>query len=235
MVESIVWFAVGATVFFSASVGFAAFAVINGVLGSRYYALPVLDTLIAGSAYVVLTASAAGLLPELLTIPAIRTGDWILSTPIIAYYVALVAGVAPRVRYMIIAVDVGMILTGFIATVTSGLLRGVFFVVAMAFFLVLVYLFTQTVASAAREGSAPLGTEGLFKSLRDLTVLVWSVYPIVWILENVLGVLQAADASFVFLVMDLTAKVGFMAIVFSRQYALDTLRRTDNEGALAAD
>jgi sensory rhodopsin len=236
MVESIVWFGIGAGVFFLATFAFLVFSVVNGVGSSPYYLLPPLDTAVAGTAYVVLTLVAAGSLPDIVGVELVRHLDWVISTPIIAYYLALVAGASARTRLLIVAADVAMILINFVSvTFLDGIFQWIGFGIATIPFIGFIYLLTNTLDEAATRRLGPSGSEGLFRSLRDLTVFVWAIYPLVWLLGPGLGVVLPNDVNFLFMFLDLTAKVGFMGIIFTRQYALDTLRRSEGEGALAAD
>jgi bacteriorhodopsin len=233
MALSQLWFGIGTALFAIATLAFLAFALLNDAPPTQYYLLPPLDTAIAGSAYLGMTLSAIGVLP--VEVPIIRHLDWVLSTAVIVYYLGLVAGASMRARLILVVVDMSMIVLGVIAATLAGPLRWIPFAVSCVLLGVLVYMLTNTISDAAQENLTSLGTGSLFKSLRDLTVLIWLIYPVVWFLGIGLGLMTRADQNFVFMLLDITAKIGFMGIIVTRLYAVDTLRRTRGEGTLAAD
>lgn len=235
MIDSLVWLSIGAGVFWVASLGFLLLSVSDGLAGSRYYALPPLVSATAGTTYLVMALMTAEIVPQVVSVELVRHVDWLISTPLLVYYLALVAGADARTTALLVVVDAVMILLGVGGTLLGGVYRFVGLGLGVVPFIFLVYLLTNTVNQAARERLGLSDARGLFESLRDLTVGVWSFYPLVWLLGPVLGVLVPSDVNFVFLLLDLTTKVGVMGIVFTRQNAMDTVCRTEGEGALAAD
>jgi len=233
MIGSAIWFGIAAGIFFLAAFGYVVFTALRGRLTSPYYFLPPIHAAIAGTAYVGMTLVAAGVLPDVLDVSYFRYADWSLSTPIITYYLAMLADVDLEIRAVAVAANVGMIATGFLASVTASPLKWGFFAVASLLFLVLLYVYVSTFGDAIRRN--PRSSRSVFLSLRDLTVIVWSVYPIAFLLgPNGFGLLLPSDHNFVIAFLDLTAKVGFMAVLVVRQYELNTFVGADTTASRAS-
>lgn len=222
MVATEIWFGAALVIFLSAIVTFVGFALTRGDIGSPYYFLPPLHALIAGIAYVGMTLAALDVLGGgPLDIELFRYADWSLSTPIITYYLSMLAGAQTRSRIGAVLANVLMIWTGYASIVLASPVRWVFFGLSMIFFVALIYLYLRTFTRAIN--SNPDVSKRLFLSLRDLTVIIWTLYPLVYLLgPNGFEVLLVADHHFVVVFLDLSAKVGFMALMLIRQYQLDT-------------
>ncbi|WP_299264567.1 bacteriorhodopsin [Halorientalis sp.] len=220
MVGSAVWFGIGASIFFISIVFFVWFAARRGTLRSPFYYLPPVHAAVAGTAYLGMTAAALGLLPGIVDIELLRFADWMISTPIITYYIGLLADVDSSTRSVAVGMNVLMIALGYLFIVLSGPLQWIAFSASLLLFVGLVYLFVRTFGQASVGASRT--ARSLFISTRDLTVTVWSIYPLIYLLGPLgAGVLQAADLDFTVVVLDLTAKVGLMSIILLRQYELN--------------
>lgn len=234
MVDAAVWFGIGAAVFFLAVATFVAFGATRGDLTSPYYFVPPLHALIAGIAYVMMTLVSLGtfgsVVPEDIGISAFRYADWSLSTPLITYYLSMLAGVPTRTRVLAVVANVAVIWIGFGSLLVPGLLQWALFGVAALAFLGLLYLYLSTFSRAIEDN--PESSRSLFTSLRDLTVGIWTLYPVVYVLgPHGVGVLQVADHHFVVVALDITAKVGLMTVMLVRQYELNTFVSTDTTAA----
>jgi bacteriorhodopsin len=126
-----------------------------------------------------------------------------------------------------------MIGTGALATLTgdgSGIVgtaavsvevqRLIWWGVSTAFLLVLLYLLFGSLTDKA----AALGGEATskFKTLRNLIVVIWLVYPVWWLVGTEgLSAIGLGIETAGFAVLDLTAKIGFGIILLSSREALD--------------
>jgi len=71
--------------------------------------------------------------------------------------------------------------------------------------------------------AATASVRSLFQSLRDLTVVTWSLYPVVYFLGPLgAGIIQVPDLNFLVAVLDTIAKVGFMSILLVRYNSVET-------------
>lgn len=230
MVTSSLWFGFGAAIFLVAVATFVGFGLTRGDWKSPYYFLPPIHALIAGIAYIGMALASLGMLPVAVDVTVFRYADWTLSTPIITYYLAMLAGTRIRTRIAAVAANVLMVLTGYVAAVTTGTGKWIFFALASLFFVGLLYFYLSTFDRAIGEN--PETSQALFRSLRDLTVSVWSLYPIVFLLgPNGVGLLQVADHDLTIVFLDLTAKVGFMGLMLVRQYQLNTFLSAETTAA----
>ena len=230
MVEIAIYFGAAAAIFVLAVIGFLAFAITRGELLSRYYLLPPIHAVIAGTAYVGMALAALELLPSVIDIELLRYADWSLSTPIITYYLAMLAGVKRRTRALAVIVNVVMIWLGYASILASGATQWALFAVSGGMFVGLVALYIRTFSQSISAN--PEVSAGLFKSLRDLTIIIWALYPIAAALgPNGFGLLLRADHHLVVVLLDLTAKVGFMSLIVVRQYQLNTFLPTDTTAA----
>jgi bacteriorhodopsin len=160
-----------------------------------------------------------------------RYTDWFFTTPLLLLDLGLLAGASRNELATLVGLDVAMIGTGAIATLTGDGIatfsvlgteasRLVWWGVSTGFLLVLLYfLFGSLTEKAGQLGGA---ARSKFTTLRNLIVVIWLVYPVWWIVGteglNVIG-LGAETAGF--MVLDLVAKVGFGIILLSSREALD--------------
>jgi len=221
MAQEIVWYGAGAGTFFVSAVVFVWFAATRGSLGSSFYYLPPIHASVAGTAYAAMALTAGGQLGAPFDVTLLRFADWIVSTPIITYYLARLAGVGARTRWLAVGANVAMIGVGYGFVSFSGSLRWAAFAVSSLVFLGLVYLYVKTFDRAIRSATSTV--RSLFLSLRDLTVVTWSLYPVVYFLGPVgIGIVQTPDLNFLVAVLDTVAKVGFMTILLVRYNSMDT-------------
>lgn len=221
MVEPVIWFGIGASLFFTASVFFVLFAIQNGSIRSSFYYLPPVVATIAGAAYVGMFAVESGTVTAPVDVELLRFADWMVTTPLLTYYLGRLAGVERSIRLAAVVTNVVMIGFGYAFVILSGTIQWVAFAASMICFVALVYLFVQTFGRALIGSSRT--SRSLFISLRDLTVATWSVYPIVYFLGPVgVGIIQPVDVSFLIATLDVVAKAGFMSIILFRQYTLNT-------------
>jgi len=109
---------------------------------------------------------------------------------------------------------------GIAAVVTAGTLSWGLFAVASAAYAVLVYgLLVLLPRSASAEGDR---VRAVFGTLRNITVVLWTLYPVVWLLAPTgLGLLTPATEMLVFVYLDIVSKVGFVAVAVAGADALD--------------
>lgn len=150
--------------------------------------------------------------------------DWLITTPLLLVDLALLALIDWRRNTSLVAtlivLDVVMILTGLLAgSRTSGFGRGFWFLVSTAAMIYLLYLVYTQLFSAATNQSAAVNS--LFGTLALLTVVLWSLYPVVWLIGtegfNAIG---SGFEVFLFLILDFLAKIGFGFLLLTNRQAL---------------
>jgi bacteriorhodopsin len=170
------------------------------------------------------TVTVAG---EELPIYWARYTDWFFTTPLLLIDLGLLAGANRQQLATLVGLDMLMIGTGAVATLTGGTAaisvgaaRVVWWGVSTAFLLVLLYYLFGTLSQKARELSPE--TASTFNTLRNAIVVLWAVYPVWWIVGTEgLGVIGLGIETLGFMVLDVTAKIGFGIILLSSREALD--------------
>ncbi|WP_136688262.1 bacteriorhodopsin [Halorhabdus amylolytica] len=157
-----------------------------------------------------------------------RYTDWVLTTPLLLYDIALLAGADRNTTGTLIGLDVLMILTGAVATLTFsgaagmgvGGVRILWWGVSTGFLLVLLYFLFSSLTARAAELSPD--TRSTFKLLRNMIAVLWLVYPVWWIVGTEgLGVIGIGPETAGFAVLDVTAKVIFGIILLRSHNVLD--------------
>jgi halorhodopsin len=140
---------------------------------------------------------------------------WTLSTPMILLALGLLADVDVADLFVVIAADVGMCVTGLAAALitSSHALRWAFYAVSCAFFVVVLYALLAEWPDDARAA----GTDGIFSTLRGLTVVLWLGYPIVWAvgIEGLALVDSVALTSWGYSILDIGAKYALAYLLLS--------------------
>jgi bacteriorhodopsin len=202
----------------------------------EFYIITIFVTAIAAAMYFAMatgfgvTEVAVG--DEALTIYWARYADWIFTTPLLLLDLALLAGADRNTIATLIGLDVFMIGTGTIATfaATPGT-RIAWWGISTGALLVLLYVLVGTLSEKARTQSPEVAS--LFGTLRNLLIVLWLLYPVVWILgtEGTFGILPLYWETAAFMVLDLSAKVGF-GVLLLRSHAV--LERAVTPTAAAA-
>ncbi|MGQ3328487.1 MULTISPECIES: bacteriorhodopsin [Halorubrum] len=156
-----------------------------------------------------------------------RYTDWLFTTPLLLIDLGLLAGATRNQLASLVGLDVLMIATGAIATLSTsaavlsaGGTRLVWWGVSTGFLLVLLYMLYGSLDEKASELSGSAAST--FSTLRTLIVVVWLVYPVWWILGTEgLQIISLNVETAGFMVLDLVAKVGFGFILLSSREVLD--------------
>lgn len=203
--------------------------------GSRYFFI--ITTIIAGTAAVMyLTMATGDTVTELADGRTFYWGryvDWVITTPLLLLDLALLALVSARQNIGLIlgliVLDLFMILTGLAAgAVTQPVGRGILFVISTVSMIVLLYLIVSQLFAAAR--SQVQSVQAIFNTLATLTIVLWSLYPVVWLLGTEgFGAVSPGLEVLLFLILDLLAKVGFGYLLLTNRQAL-----TDVGGSVQA-
>ena len=156
-----------------------------------------------------------------------RYTDWLFTTPLLLIDLGLLAGATRNQLASLVGLDVLMIGTGAIATLSTsaavlsaGGTRLVWWGVSTGFLLVLLYMLYGSLDEKASRLSGQAAST--FSTLRTLVVVVWLVYPVWWILGTEgLQIVSLNVETAGFMVLDLVAKVGFGIILLSSREVLD--------------
>jgi bacteriorhodopsin len=179
----------------------------------------------------------------------VRYIDWLITTPMMLLALCHFGNARTVLTNYLISMDLLMILSGLIGATIDGGEKWVFFGVAMLFFLPVIYyllvLYSQILDNRVydffgewlvADGSMPTkGKTGLtrgvllpylfyfpnYRTLAALTIVLWFLYPVMWILTEGTSVLSSDFEAIGYTVIDVLAKVVFgFVIVQSRRYRL---------------
>jgi len=170
-----------------------------------------------------------------------RYTDWLFTTPLLLYDLALLAGADRNTIATLVSLDVLMIGTGAVATLSQGsgalslgARRLIWWGVSTGFLLVLLYMLFGTMAD--KVSSMPSDTQSTFSTLRNLIVVIWLVYPVWWLVGTEgLSLVGLGIETAGFMVLDLVAKVGFGFILLRSRQVLDGARESTGAAATADD
>jgi bacteriorhodopsin len=171
-----------------------------------------------------------------------RYTDWFFTTPLLLIDLGLLAGANRNQLSALVGLDALMIGTGAVATLSGGNFavfglgdgarRLIWWGVSTGLLLVLLYFLFGTLSQQAKDLSSEVGSK--FAQLRNLIVVIWLVYPAWWLVGteglNLVGLpIETAG----FMVLDITAKVGFGFLLLSSRQVLDDV--SEAASAQAAD
>lgn len=208
----------------------------------EYYAITILVPGIASAAYLSMFFGVGLTEVEVvgrgtLDIYYARYADWLFTTPLLLLDLCLLAKVDRITTGTLIGVDALMIVTGLIGALSETMLaRYTWWLFStIAFVFVLYYLLTSLRSAAKRRSEEVQST---FNTLTALVAVLWTAYPILWIIGTEgAGVVGLGVETLAFMVLDVTAKVGFgFVLLRSRAILSDTGAPEPSAGeASAAD
>jgi len=163
-----------------------------------------------------------------------RYADWLFTTPLLLLDLGLLANATRNEIGALIGLDAFMIVTGLVGALTKTLtFRYVWWVIStIALVFILYYLFS---IFTARAQTLDAETRSAFSTLRNLVLVLWSVYPILWLIGTEgAQVVPLSVETLGFMVLDVTAKVGF-GIILLRSRAIVGEESAPEPSAATAD
>ncbi|MDY6779335.1 MAG: bacteriorhodopsin [Halobacteria archaeon] len=152
-----------------------------------------------------------------------RYVDWVITTPLLLVDLALLANVDRNTLFTLIGLDVFMIVTGLVATLSNVTgHRYIWWGVSTGALVVLLYFLFVILDERAEKQPGDVGS--LFATLRNITVVLWLAYPILWLVGTEgLGVVGLGVETAAFMVLDLAAKVGFGILLLKSRETLNVI------------
>lgn len=198
--------------------------------GGKYYATLAGVTGFAAFAYLAMALGIGNVSTEGGLLPVARYVDWIVTTPLILLYLGLLARPPRRVLAGLIGIDVVIIVAGVVAVATTGAVSWAAFGVASVAYLLLVYGLLVTLPRSVTEETDRV--RAVFGTLRNITVVLWTLYPVVWLLAPTgFGLLTLSTEMLVFVYLDVVAKVGFVAVAVAGADVIAYLEEPSRGGA----
>jgi len=192
----------------------------------QFYVITIFITAIASASYFSM-ATGFGLTEvevagEALDIYWARYADWLFTTPLLLLDLALLARADTNTIYTLIGLDVFMIGTGLIgALVTMTVVyRLTWWAISTAALLFLLYFLIKSLGELSDE--RPPEVNSLVNTLQNLLIVLWLAYPVVWIVGTEgIGLIPLYWETAAFMVLDLSAKVGFGFVLLRSRAVLD--------------
>jgi len=215
------WAAVGAVVLGLGTIPSVYFA-LRDERNQKYYAVLAAITGIASVAYA-LTSFGIGSIPlDGATFYTPRYVDWLLTTPLLILYLTMLCKPGKQLYALLIGIDVALIGLGIVAIFTEGVLSLTLFGLGTAAYVALAYLLVSELPDRASFASERVGI--VFAKLRNVTVVLWTLYPVVWLLAPVgFGLMTPGTEMMVIVYLDIITKVGFAILAIMGRDALDDI------------
>ena len=152
-----------------------------------------------------------------------RYADWLFTTPLLLLDLALLAKASRTEISALIILDAFMIVTGLVGALSKQMtFRYVWWFISTVAMLLVLYFLYSVLTARVQEMSDEV--QGTFTALRNLVLVLWTLYPILWIVGTEgAGVVNLYVETLGFMVLDVLAKVGFGFILLrSRAILGDT-------------
>ncbi|MFB6244617.1 MAG: bacteriorhodopsin [Halobaculum sp.] len=166
-----------------------------------------------------------------------RYADWLFTTPLLLLDLALLADADRNTIYALVLTDAFMIVTGLVGALENNVFffRYIWWTVSTIAFVFLLYMLYGALTSKVDDLDAD--TQSTFTTLRNLVLVLWVFYPIVWIVGTEgAGVVSLQVETLLYMVLDVTAKVGFGLILLrSRAIMGESSAPTPSADEQAAD
>lgn len=189
----------------------------------RYYAVLAAITGIATVAYVTMALEIGTVdAPGEVVWYAPRYVDWLLTTPLLLLYLAMLSKPGRRNLILLIGLDVIVIGTGAGAVLTEGVISWVLFSAGGLAYLGIVYLLVEAIPASASFASERVAI--VFMKLRNITVVLWTMYPVVWLLApQGIGWLTLGTEMMLIVYLDVLTKAVFVLIALNGRDVLSDL------------
>jgi len=183
----------------------------------RRYSILVAVPLIAVGAYGLMAVGISSISTQSgESVYVLRYIDWLLTTPLHVLYLGLLAGAAMGTIYRSIGLMALTIVLGFAGAVLDGILGWLLYILGSAAFMGVIYYAMYDFDDAVQQ--KPDATVALYRKLRAFLIVLWLMYPFIWILAPVgLGLMNIETSALVISYLDIVSKVGFGLIALSGQ------------------
>jgi sensory rhodopsin len=138
----------------------------------------------------------------------VRFLTWFFSTPLLLLDLTFLGKTSLPITGSLLGANAYMLATGLVATVTPKPMSYIWYIVSCAAYLAIIYLLVQPYRVQA-ERKHPRSKQA-FRKLVTVHLVLWTLYPIVWILspEGFSSFGQGSETMF-YTLLDIASKVGF--------------------------
>jgi len=143
-----------------------------------------------------------------------RYVDWLLTTPVHVVFIGLIVGASTKLLARVALLQALTIVFGFVGATVAAPLNWAFYLAGSVTFGVVVYHFYRDFEALSAEQTD--GIEALFRKLRSFVVVLWLVYPVIWVVGVAgVGLMDVETTALVVSYIDVVAKVGFGLIALN--------------------
>jgi sensory rhodopsin len=148
-----------------------------------------------------------------------RYVDWLLTTPLHIIYLGLFAGATRGVIARATALQAATIVFGLVGAIVASPLKWLLYLAGLgAFAGVVYYTYVDYDEAAQAQGGS---TAALYSKLRAFLVVLWLVYPLIWITgPNAVGLMDVETTALVVAYIDIVSKVGLGLIALNGHLAV---------------
>lgn len=156
----------------------------------------------------------------------VRYVTWFMSTPLLLLDFAFLGKTSLAVTGSLLGANAYMILSGFAATISPKPINYVWYVVSCGAFLATIYLLIRPYRVEAEQKHPPRAKK-VFRKLLTFHVLVWTLYPIVWLLASTgFEVFSQTQETASYTILDIVSKVGFGFLSLNSLRQLEQIDQT---------
>jgi bacteriorhodopsin len=138
----------------------------------------------------------------------VRYITWFLSTPLLLLDLTFLGRTSLPITGSLIGANAFMIATGLVATISPEPINYIWYLVSCGAYLAVFYLLVSPYRQEA-ERQHPRNKK-TFRKLLSVHLVLWTVYPIVWILAaSGFGLISQGVETMSYTLLDLLSKVGF--------------------------
>ncbi|PZV05164.1 MAG: rhodopsin [Leptolyngbya sp.] len=158
----------------------------------------------------------------------VRYITWSLSTPLLLLIFAFLGHTSLTLTGSLLGTNALMIATGLVAALSPNPINYIWYVVSCAAYLAAVYLLLVPFRREA-ERNRPR-TKKFFGQLVAIHLILWTAYPIVWILAptGLDAISQDVETMF-YTILDISSKVGFGLISLNTYSKIEHIGATTND------
>jgi bacteriorhodopsin len=185
------------------------------------YVTTLFVTAIAAATYFAKACHMGDFMMNGIVVPLPRYIDWITTTPLMLYELCHIAHASFGSTFMVILCDLLMLSTGIIEAMIPWKphkgIKQIWFFMSCWFFVLMLLVIHFDVASKAEKQNEV--ARNLFKQLEVLTVVMWSLYPIIVGIGRANTALITKPIEDILLcIMDVVAKIGMEGLIVMACY-----------------
>lgn len=151
----------------------------------------------------------------------VRYITWFLSTPLLILDLTFLGRTSLPITGSLLGANAYMIVTGFVATISPNRSVGhIWYIVSCFAFLATAYLLVNQYRREA-ERKHPRAKQ-VFRKLLTVHLVLWTAYPLVWLLGNTgLNLINQGSETMFYTLLDLASKVGFGFLSLNSMHTLE--------------